>query len=250
MKIGLSARSGQHERPTCVYCRDEVGPTDALGLCPACGVTFHEPCRAELTRCPTPGCVGLDEQTFAARQRADEEAEREARRAEARARREAEDRGESPPSALRHAPSTRQRAAAREEPIVDPLSEPAIVHRATTRNGLALAGLGGGLIGGLVGLAIAYLQTRHGVALDAIVTWVPAGVALGFVEGLVIGGLGVRRPARGDTTFQLVAVLVGASAMGANLANELGAPWLVGLPLGLLVGLPLALRFVGLPAQE
>jgi hypothetical protein len=45
-------------------------------------------------------------------------------------------------------------------------------------------------------------------------------------------------------------VLVGASVMGANLANELGAPWLVGLPLGVLLGLPLALRFIGLPAHD
>lgn len=90
MKIGVSARR-TGEDPTCGYCREQVAGSEALGLCPACGVTFHDACRVELTRCPTPGCVGLDEEAFAAAARAEEEAARRARREAARARREEED---------------------------------------------------------------------------------------------------------------------------------------------------------------
>ncbi len=90
MKIGVSARK-TGEDPTCGFCREQVAGSEALGLCPACGVTFHDACRVELTRCPTPGCVGLDTEAFAAAARAEEEAARRARREAARARREEED---------------------------------------------------------------------------------------------------------------------------------------------------------------
>lgn len=246
MKIDITTREGAHERPTCVYCRDEVGRSDALGLCPACGVTFHEPCRAELSRCPTPGCVGLDEEAFTARQRADEEAEREARRAEARARRDAEDRG------VRVDAPRPRRAPARAVDGVDWTSHPVEdeaprVWRATGTNQLAACFFAGALVGGVVGLLLAYVTSRRGLGADELMTWVPPAAALGALDAVIVGALGVRRGASSAPALSTLGTAALATAVGAGMALDLGATAAVGAVLGLLVGLPLALRLRGVP---
>lgn len=55
MKIEVAAREG--DLPRCVYCRADVLSQAELDECPGCRTTLHIACRAELGRCPTPGCA-------------------------------------------------------------------------------------------------------------------------------------------------------------------------------------------------
>lgn len=283
MKIEVNRRA--NERPTCAFCRDEVQAEEALALCPACGCTFHEDCRDELSRCPTNGCVGLDPAAFAARRSADEAAERAARRAAARARREAEDaaaraRREAGDAALADAPAPPGEGGAPPAPpgsgsarvrlvapgaaaLAEAVPEVGVIRPGS---GAELVGwlLGAGAVGAAIGFAAAFLGSRHDLEPAQVRRWVPLFIGAGVVQVLLIAAFGVRAEPRFQAEWRRLSggkrqrtdpgagAVVGAAVACAALGSMSWAcisPLAGGL-VGGMFGLALGLRWAGFGSRD
>ncbi|MCO5168402.1 MAG: hypothetical protein M9894_18845 [Planctomycetes bacterium] len=234
MKLEVAPRP--NERPTCVYCRAEVGSAEALVVCPACGSTLHAPCRTELRRCASPGCAGFDDTP----PREDAATGRAARLAAARARREAED-------AARDAAA---RAAGAPRPTRD------LLWRAATGAELGKCAGVGAVVGLTIGLLVAYYLSGQRLAVNEVVRCCLVAGPVGAIEGLLIGLVGVRRePVRllgsaDDARYSLSAFFTaGCGLLGAWVVASLGGgtiPVLLAGVAAALLALTLGLRWFGL----
>lgn len=236
MRVQVAPRE-TNEDPTCVYCRGAVGGSEALTLCPGCKATFHEDCRSDLNRCPTPGCTGL--QPLAARS----DAERRARLDPARGRREAEE----------------PARAARASRLAPPTPAWSPVRRIRSGSELVLVLLCGGMVGLIVGWCGAKLEPLQAGL------WLWGSVLTGTLEALTIGVLGIRsqplvrvrwtsgegytRTVHRDAVPVVILVVLLAPVLGYLLGQHLGWPMTAAVA-SALAALPLALRFLGWAEEQ
>lgn len=207
MKIEVTPRPGDG-RPTCVFCRAAVEREQSLVLCPSCGSTLHQGCRAELTRCATPGCEGLP----------------------------------PPAETARRAPETPWPRVAPSSARDDP-----DLIRARSAQEHVLWALGGALLGLGVAALFYYLQARRFEGAD-LTLWSAAGAGIGAVEASIIAWLGIRAEPivniRGKGGDQGAVPLVLFTTFAAGLATGAAGGPVAGLVVALAV-FALALRWFG-----
>lgn len=237
MRVQVAPRQ-TNEDPTCVYCRGVVSGDEALFVCPACRATFHEDCRSESSRCPTPGCAGLGPLAPPR-----DDAARRARLDAARARREAEDRDR----------------AARASRLAPPMPTWSPVRRIRSASELGLVLLCGGMVGLIVGWCGAKLEPLQAGL------WLWGSVLTGTLEALTVGVLGIRsqplvrvrwtsgegytRTVHRDAVPVVILVVLLAPVLGYLLGQHLGWPVTAAVA-SALAALPLALRFLGWAEEQ